>query len=62
MRLKMSRSLIKDLTMSDFTKESAEALERILDEEYEIERKIKEEEYGNKEIRNTILGEQESDS
>ena len=30
--------------MSDFTKESAEALERILDEEYEIERKIKEEE------------------
>lgn len=58
----MSLSLIKDLTMSDFTKESTEALERILDEEYEIERKIKEDEYGNKEIRDTIPGEQESDS
>lgn len=48
--------------MSDFTKESAEALERILDEEYEIERKIKEEEYGNKKIWTPIPGEQESDS
>lgn len=42
--MRLKKILIKDLTMSDFTKESAEALERILDEEYEIERKIKEEE------------------
>lgn len=60
--MRLKKVLIKDLTMSDFTKESAEALERILDEEYEIERKIKEEEYGNKKIWTPIPGEQESDS
>lgn len=60
--MRLKKILIKDLTMSDFTKESAEALERILDEEYEIERKIKEEENGIETIRTSIPGKQKSDS
>ncbi len=60
--MRLKKILIKDLTMSDFTKESTEALERILDEEYEIERKIKEEENGIETIRTSIPGKQESDS
>lgn len=60
--MRLKKILIKDLTMSDFIKECTEALERILDEEYEIERKIKEEENGIETIRTSIPGKQESDS